>query len=453
LKTNLRKRCVSYEEQGLNPFLDFSRDEKGQGSSSTNRIQLVSRRFCFFSGFFETDLVLWKLRFPKRWLFPLLVVLAAKLVGGLFIYYWMNIGTVATFWFNPSRVFDLTQNEVLLRNLDTTSKVPSLFVGWDSAWYLSIVEKGYGFSAQSYTFSPGFPFFTRLLNFFLGNPLISLVICGLVFGVLWIPIYQALAERFIGKKAALASALLFAFSPYVFLFTTVAYSEGLLLFFTLAAWYLFERRKTAYASAFAIAAPLMRTMGILVAFPLILSSLKQKNRRKLGSILLSVMPIIGLVLWLAFLGLSTGDLLAPVHTTEWNGMYTVRSLLLQNSPQKALQTIFEAPYKNWPATPFWFSPVAIAAALIVPPFLIFRAAKIDKNLMIYSLVGYCGILFFGAIVSTPRFVSMLFPLWIPLTAKWTLNKKSIIIIILVISLSFLLALDMWTSFLNGQFVA
>jgi hypothetical protein len=406
----------------------------------------------FFSGFFETDFVLWKIRFPKRLLFPLFVVLAAKLVGGLFIYYWMNIGSAATFWFNPNRVFDLTQNEVLMKYVGSAPKAFSLFAGWDSAWYLSIVEKGYGFSTQSYTFSPGFPFFTRLFNFFLGNPLISLVICGLVFGVLWIPIYQIFAEQYMSKKTALASALLFAFSPYVFFFTTVAYSEGLLLFFTLAAWYLFEKRKTVYASAFAIAAPLMRTMGILVAFPLILSSLRQKERRKLGNILLSVLPIVGLVLWLAVLGLSTGDLLAPVHTSEWNGMYTMRTLLQQDLP-KALQSIFEAPYRNWPATPFWFSPVAIGAALIVPPFLIFQAAKIDKTLAVYSLVGYFGILFYGAIVSTPRFISMLFPLWIPLTAKLSLDKKSQTIIVLIISLSFLLVLDMWMSFLNGQFVA
>ena len=148
----------------------------------------------------------------------------AKVAGGVFIEYSMKIQNSGTFWSDPNRVYSWVQNSAFLANPGVLGKWPLTFLGLDSALYLNIMTKGYGFSAQSYTFSPVLPFFAKLTNLVLQNPMVSIVLTVLVFGVLWIPLYQLLAESYMGKKAALLSALLLAFSPYLFVFTTVAYS-------------------------------------------------------------------------------------------------------------------------------------------------------------------------------------------------------------------------------------
>jgi hypothetical protein len=162
---------------------------------------------------------LWKFKIPKRILLPLLIVVAAKAAAATFIYFSMNVGALGTFWSDPTRVFSWPQNTVFLQNAGF-GQFPFVFLGWDSAWYLSIMERGYAFSLQSYTFSPGLPFFGGLLNIALQNPLVSIVVPSLVFGVLWIPLYQLVAERYMSRQTALASAVLFAFSPYLFLFSS-----------------------------------------------------------------------------------------------------------------------------------------------------------------------------------------------------------------------------------------
>ena len=376
----------------------------------------------------------------------------AKVAGGVFIEYSMKIQNSGTFWSDPNRVYSWVQNSAFLANPGALGKWPLTFLGWDSAWYLSIMTKGYGFSAQSYTFSPVLPFFAKLANFVLQNSMVSIVLTVLVFGVLWIPFYQLIAEGYMGKKAALLSALLLAFSPYLFVFTTVAYSEGLLLFFVLGAWLLLKKGKWFGASAFAAVAPLTRTMGILVVLPMIYYALKQKTHR-VRNVLLSLLPIASLTAWFASFGFSAGDFLAPLHTSEWSYMYSFRTLLTEGIPRYGMKAILEAPYQPSPIPSHWLLPVAIGIALLFPLLLFYGTWKKDKSLWIYAVVGYGGILFFGALASTPRFVSVLFPLWIPLTAGFSGSKKSIVIAAVVMSLFYVIALDLWISFLNGQFIA
>ncbi len=341
---------------------------------------------------------------------------------------------------------------VFLQNLGVAGRFPLVFVGWDSAWYLSIMTKGYAFSAQSYTFSPALPFFGMVANLVLQSPMISIALTTLFFGVLWIPLYQLLAEEYMGKKAALMSALLLAFSPYLFLFTTVAYSEGLLLFFTLGAWLLLKKGKVVSASILAAVAPLTRTMGVLVMFPMLYSSLKQKPR-KIRNIVLSLVPIASLSAWFGFFSFTAGDWLAPMHTTEWSTLYSFRTLIFEGIPQKGIEALMKAPFQLPPITSQWLLPLAVVLSLIVPLLLLRPAWKLDKSLWMYAVAGYGGILFFGALVSTPRFVSVLFPLWIPLTTGLKFTKRSIFSVTALTIAFYIVTLALWMDFLNGQFVS
>jgi hypothetical protein len=364
----------------------------------------------------------------------------------------LNIQTSGTFWSDPNRVYAWSQNKAFLANPGAFGNWPLAFLGWDSAWYLSIMTKGYGFSSQSYTFSPALPFFSNLTNFVFRNPMGSLALTALVFGLLWIPLYQLLAESYICKKAALFSTLLLAFSPYIFVFTTVAYSEGLLLFFVLGAWFLLRKGRLFGASAFAMIAPLTRTMGILVVLPMLYVSFKQKSHR-VRNIFLSLLPIASLTVWFIGVGFFVGDFLAPVHTSEWSQLYSIRTLFTEGIPRYGIKALLEAPYQPSPIPTHWLLPFAVVLALLLPMFLFTGSWKKDKSLWLYSLAGFGGILYFGALVSAPRFISVLFPLWIPIMANFSGKKKSIILVAIVAIIFYVVALDLWISFLNGQFIA
>jgi hypothetical protein len=375
----------------------------------------------------------------------------AKIAGSVLIGNLLNIHDSGTFWSDPNRAYSWAQNNAFFENPGAIGNWPLTFLGWDSAWYLNIMTKGYEFSLQSYTFSPVFPFFAKILNFAFHSPMISLVLIAYVFGFLWIPLYQLLAEGYIGKKAALLSTLLLAFSPYVFLFTTVAYSESLLLFFVLSSWLLLNKAKISGAAAFAALAPLARIMGILIVLPMLFASIKQKTHR-IRNILLSLLPVATLTAWFAGLGVSTGDFLAPLHTSEWAQLYSFRTLLTEGIPRYGLKALLDAPYQPFPISTHWLLPIAEVSALLFPMLLLSRTWKKDKSLWIYAFAGYLGILYFGALVSTPRFIAVLFPLWIPLTAGFSGNKKSIAIATIVAVLFYIVAIDLWTGFLSGQFV-
>jgi hypothetical protein len=379
----------------------------------------------------------------------LLAVLAAKVAGAAFIYYSTNVGARGTFWSDPARVFNLPQNLVFQQQGGVGGNWPLMFVGWDSAWYLSILTHGYAFSAQTYTFSPGLPAAGAFVNFFFHNALTALVVCSFFSGLLVVPLLQLLLEEYIGKRAALAGALVFAFSPYIFVFTTVVYAEGLFLFFSLAAWLLFRRGKTAGASLLAGFAALTRVMGVLMVVPMFYCAVKKKGAERVRGVLLSFAPVLAIASWYLFCFVYAGDLLAPLHTTEWGPLYTVPTFLLRDIPQLGSAAFLQ----TFPPFEFWLSPAACTATLALPPLLIYKVAKSDKPLAIYALAGYFGAVAFGAIISLPRFMSVIFPLWIPLITKISLSKRQVVLIAFVVAAFFLVGVDMWLSFLGGKFVA
>ncbi len=379
----------------------------------------------------------------------MLAVLAARVVGSAFIYFSANVGVLGTFWSDPARVFGLPQNLVFQQFRDTSGNLPLLFVGWDSAWYLSIMTHGYAFSAQTYTFSPGLPAAGTILNALFRNPLTALVVATFIFGLLAVPLLQLFLEEYVGKRAALAGTLVLAFSPYLFVFTTVAYAEGMFLFFTLAAWLLHLRGRDAGASLLAGVAALTRVMGVLMVVPMLYCAIKKRGMKRAQGVLLSFSPVLAIAAWYVYCGVSTGDLLAPLHTTEWGPLYTVPTFLLRDLPQLGTAVFAQ----TFPPFEFWLSPLACAAALAIPPILIYKVAKTDKPLALYALAGYAGAVIFGAIISLPRFMSVIFPLWIPLFAKISLTKKQTLLVTALTIGFFLMALDMWQSFLGGKFVA
>jgi hypothetical protein len=398
------------------------------------------------SGFLEGDYSVFTYRVPRRYVVSASVVALVKLAMAAALYVYTGLASADSFWMDAARVEPLIQNGVLLDAAGRAFRWAYLFLGWDSAWYASIASGGYSFSDQSFAFMPGLPFLTRLFQSALGGPLPAIVLCCLVSGVLWVPLFESVAEHYVGRRAAFLGTLLFALSPFTLLFTTVAYAEGLFLLLTLAAWKLYLDKRYLSASLASALVALVRIPGFLIVLPMVVGLLSSRGRGdRLRGLLIGAPTAFALLLWVGFMGLSAGDPLAVIHNSEWSGMYTLPTYLTEVLPPGGLGALtFPTPFLNVQ----WLLPLAVWCSIVLPPLLVWRLRGFDRGLLLYCLAYLAGVLVFGAVISLPRFVAVLFPLWIPVAGhldgrRWPL---------LLAAVSFVVCLVLWVGFIGGVFV-
>ena len=392
----------------------------------------------------EYRVLLWTV--PRRYVFSLSLVVLLKLAMATALYVYLGLCSATTFWMDPPGVVSLPQNEILLSGGGVFRWV-YLFLGWDSAWYASIATGGYAFSSQSFAFMPGLPALTCLLGAVLGGPLPAIILISIVSGVLWVPLFESVAEHYVGRREAFLGTLLFALSPFTLLFTTVAYSEGLFLLLTLAAWNFYLVKKYFSASMASALVALVRIPGFLIVLPMMVGLMFSRARGdRVKGTLMGVPTTLALLLWAGFTWLSTGDPLTLFHNSEWSGMYTLPVYLVSVLPSGGLGALsFSTPYLDI----HWLLPVAIWGSLLLPPFLIWKLRTFDRELLIYCLTYIVGVFAFGAVVSLPRFVAVLFPLWLSVAGllgrrRWPL--------ILAAATSIAICIVLWAGFIGGVFV-
>lgn len=381
---------------------------------------------------------------------PVSIVFVAKLLASIFLYYHLGIKYQDTYWMSIDTAPNWPQNTVFWLTSDQTPRWLYLFLGWDSAWYLSIMTKGYSFSTQSYAFFPGLPVFGYLFNLVFKVPILSIWICTSIFGLLWIPIYQAISEKYMKEREAMISTLIFAFSPYIFLFTTMVYTEGLFLFFTLLTWYYYQKKKFNKTILFASISTLVRPVGFLIVIPIIIDILKDDENHRFTRVLKNSLPIMTLLLWFFYFKTTFDDWLAPLHTSEWDAMYTFSEWVFKIIPEHGVNALlFPVPWLE----PHFISPFFILFSLILPPIFIVLLIRRHDVLGYYSLFYYGAILYIGTVFSFPRFLSFLFPVWMLGSSKLVNKKVPLIVFVLIVLIFFVLSLSLWKGFLSGLFIA
>ena len=386
----------------------------------------------------------------RRYLVSIGLVLAAKVGASILIYYSLQLGRFDSYWMLWETGSSLPQNMVLHELASQSNRWLYLYVGWDSAWYLSIMSRGYRFSSQSYAFFPGLIIIEKILEQAFRNPLLSTFIAVFVFGIAWIPVFQLLAERRMSERNALLSTLLFAFSPYVFLFTTVMYTEGPFLFFTLLAWLYFERHEMSKAVFYASVSTLIKPVGFLIAAPLILYSLREEEGKKVTNSLKSLLPIVTLFGWFLYCKLSTGNWLASMGTSEWNNMYTVYEWITRVIPEYGVGALmFPIQWLNQHKV----SPLFIGFFVVFPPLLLFNLLRTNKYAGIYSLIYYVSIVAIGTIFSYPRFLSFLFPIWMYGWGRLLNERNGYKICLIFLPIFFVISVMLWSGFISGTFIA
>jgi len=383
-------------------------------------------------------------------LVPLLLILL-KVLGSLFIYNSTNLHAGQSFWMNPDKIPIVRQNEILLENVNRTHPFLYTFVGWDTAWYLSIAFKGYDFYGPSFAFSPLLPYLSRAVNYLFSNQVFSIVSISLISGVLWVPLFQKISEMYMERLSALLTTLVFAVFPFNFLFTTVAYSEGIFLLFTLGAFYYFKNGKYFLAAILSFLTTFTRPPGFLIALLMLLEGLRDMDSIKFKEIFTSFSPIIALVLWSLYRLFSVGRLNPWIYVTEWDSLYTFLTYLGQIVPSYGLEAL-RFPHEN--INTIMILSIFIWFSLLSPLYPIHKMFNLDKPLFFYSVFYFLGVVLFGAVFSYPRFLTFMFPIWLMLDfGKITERKFFPVLLSFYILVSFTLSIYLWRGFVTGLFVS
>lgn len=328
------------------------------------------------------------------------------------------------------------------------------FSNFDGEHYIAIARQGYGFGEHAF-----FPLYPLLINFIgkiSGSTLLSFNLAGIL--ISWISIFVGLiglfklvkidySERI--SKLAVIFTLLF---PTSFYFASV-YTES--LFFALAVWsFVFARQKKwLYASILGILLTATRFVGLII-FPALLIEWyiefpDKKSLFKVFPYSLLAIPL-GLLGYMYYLLKTIGKPLAFYN--ELSGFGEQRSSHLVTLPQVFYRYVVKIlPGLNTSFLPVlfttWFEFFAGIVYLIISILSFFR---LRLSYAIFIAFGYLIPTFSGSFSSLPRYVLILFPVYI-LLAEYFAKRKALLVAFSLIS--FILLVISMALFSRGYWIS
>jgi hypothetical protein len=327
---------------------------------------------------------------------------------------------------------------------------------WDGVWFLRIATNGYA-DPHTPAFFPLYPLVVRGVGWLLGGRselggiALSLVVFGGCSALLFV-----LVNADLGPGIALLSVVYLALFPTSFFFQAV-YSEGLFLLLALACFLLARGGRWWLAGLAGLLATLTRSAGVLLAVPVLIYYFEQRDWRltRTDVRILSVMLIpAGLALWATYLWRRTGDPIAFAQVQRaWGRALAAPPLVVwegvREAAQGARQLLSSSPGPARPATSAYFPPTANVLGL---PFLVVAlgalVAGIRRLPVAYTGYAVVSLLFYLSfpvhavpLLSLPRFVLVVFPLFVALAAvserrRWL---QAVIIVVFVLGLVLLTA--------------
>jgi Mannosyltransferase (PIG-V) len=313
---------------------------------------------------------------------------------------------------------------------------------WDSVWYLRIADSGYGDSAPRAAFFPLYPLLVRAVATPLGASEGALLLAAYALsltafvGALFL-LYR-LTELELDRRLARPTLLLLAVFPAA-VFFGAPYAESLFLLLAVGAFYAARSGHWAWAGTCAALASATRSAGLLLLIPLAMLWWGSRPRRPRDGAWLLLAPL-GIAAYAAWLGLVEGDALRFLDVQEaWSRELTVPLSGAWDGLVAAVDGVRQL--ASGSRTPVYFD-----AAAGDP----FRIAAINIMLfvtLVFAVVACAGVwrrlpraygAWVGAslllpltfpvtpqpLMSLPRFVAVLFPLFMWLAVFCDERRKT-----------------------------
>lgn len=308
---------------------------------------------------------------------------------------------------------------------------------FDGEHYVSIARDGYRFGEHA--FFPAYPLLINVIGKLLGGSLASFNFAGILISLISFFVglfgfYKLLKIDFSEKITKFAVIFLILF-PTSFYFASV-YTES--LFFALAVWsFVFAREgKWSHAAILGIFLTATRFVGLII-FPALLIEwyLQNKEKKNLVDIfppILLTIPV-GLLAYMYYLERAIKNMFA--FYKELSGFGEQRSSHLITLPQVFYRYIFKIlPNLNTSFFPVIFTTVfEFSIGLIYLFISIVSLFKVRLSYSAFVVLGYLIPTFSGSFSSLPRYVLVLFPVYI-LMAQFLTKRKALLVAFSLVSL-------------------
>ena len=337
---------------------------------------------------------------------PVIVAIAVRVVGAVWLFQLLTTqGKIHTSW-----------SDIYPNLIPDYANWLWLFNGWDSFNFGRIAE--FGYQHPNYSYLPAYPSISYLLGVPFGTVWMGSFIAAQIFALASVVMFQLVSELYMEPKAAYHCTLLMATFPFISVFTTLGYSEGLFLFSTLSAWYFYKKQQLIASSLFAGVASVTRIAGILILLPVSIDLLKTRAWRSFLQYL--IIPIGLLGSWAYYCLVTTRDSFASISDEgAWmvwaTGGPGIKYGLIPSIVIPGLRgmVICCAGGNSFD------SAVIVAVALFAA--LIIRVWKVDRLLWSYAIALFGLMLVTAPIISLLRYLSFIFPIWLTIksTNRWT----------------------------------
>lgn len=290
---------------------------------------------------------------------------------------------------------------------------------WDSVWYLAIAGDGYD-DGPSAAFFPLYPLLVKGLG---GSVTAAILLSTACFYVALVALHELTATE-LGGEAARLTVLALAFSPMSFFFSAV-YGESLFLALTVGAVLAARRDRWAWAGVLGALAAATRSTGVLLLAALILLAWSARVPWRRAA-WLALVPL-GLAAFPVGLALGGLDWRAPfdaqeVWLREWAGPFgglLDGAAAAWDGARQLLSGSREPVYFARAAgDPFAIARINLALlgwAVLAAVALVGAARRLPLGYAAYALAALAVPLSYPVgpqpLMSLPRFVLVLFPLW------------------------------------------
>ncbi len=194
----------------------------------------------------------------------------------------------------------------------------SVWQRFDTNWYLSIAEHGYGMPAGNVHFPPLYPLRIRLSGTVIRNDYVAALTLSNVALLLTLMVfYRFVAETWSAAIAKRSVALLLTFPTAFFLFS--GYTESLFLLIVLLALHALQKRNWLWAGFWIFCAILTRLQGVALFVPLGYALWRTRPfDQRMARGLALILPTLAIALYLFIRAAAGGTSIVPLAESHWH---------------------------------------------------------------------------------------------------------------------------------------
>lgn len=308
-------------------------------------------------------------------------------------------GYIVTTWFSGT-------------DLPWSSQIFDLWNQWDSVHYLTIAQVGYsgeGDAISLLVFMPVYPLAVRLVSMILPNFIVAGLLVSWAGQVLSGFFLWELVRKKWGETIARRIVLYLYLFPTAYFFTA-PYTESLFLMFILASFYFAQERRWVWAGVFAMFASGTRLIGLALMAGLLVEAWRQgRDRRFWLRAFLASLGLAGLGVYL-FVNWQVGG--NPFAFLRLQEEYFRLGAAYPGFPiREAITGITQGGLGRDYILVYWGT---LIAALLGGGLLLAGIRKVRPSHQVYAWAGLLIPLSTTWLVSLPRYILPLFPIFIVL---------------------------------------